>query len=538
MTLTVPLAVRLSTAKGDVHVTRDLHDLTFRSTAPGGFASATFTLSRPLALQPDEIDQFGEVYVYDRRDGSTAWEGRLDDAGRTAGDAGEIWQLTATGPAAHALDRNMAIVYVDTGLDGWSTGGPPGSTTSVNVSSNDNQAIQMSLTNGTTFQAGLAGLSVYHQVEYTGQQLARVTIGWVAGMASSNFEFRLGTSLGVGATVAVDTDAASLTPGALTGARGGTNAITAGHDTVRLRFARNVSDFTATNDTIWVQFTPVVRGLLKDAGGTDITSGYTTDTILGSDVVKDVLGRLLPLFDGPNASVETTLAAIDQLSYPDGTTASAIFADLMTLEPAYTWAAWERNSNGLHRFEWTSWPSEVRYEASAADGFSSPSSASELYNRVSVRWRNSVGVGHTTYLTQAVPALDDIGLIREAYIDLSDEVGSAANATQAGTQFLAEHQTPVNQGTLTIARPILDLDRGRYVMPWEVRPGHLIRVRSVMPRIDALNATARDGITVFKIAAAEYNAGSGVVSLELDSYPLTVSRAIADLSKRRITRKR
>lgn len=536
MSLTVPLSVRLSSPKGDVHVTRGLHDLTFRSTAPGGFASATLTLSRSLALQPEEIADFGDVYVYDSRDGSTVWEGRLEDPGRTAGDSGEVWQITATGPSVHAQDRAISLVYVDTTMDGWNVGAQ--SAVSVNVTTNDDQAIQMAVSSGSTFLTGSAGLAVYHQLEYTGQTLARVTIPWTCGTASSNLELRLGTSLGTGATVAVDTDTASLTPGSLTGSRGGTNAITAGHDTVRLRFARITSDLAVTNDTVWAEFMPKVRGLMKNPDGTDIVTGYSTDTVLASDVVADLLGRLLPRFDGPNASIEVTATAIDQLAYPDGTTAQAVMDDLMTLEPAYYWAAWESGDNGLHRFEWKSWPSVVRYEASVVDGFDSPSSAGEIYNAVSVRWRNALGVGRTTRLTQTVAALDAVGLTREAHIDLSDEAGSSANASQAAAQFLLEHQSPVNQGTLTVARPILDTDRGRYVMPWEILPGTLIRVRNVLPRVDVLNATARDGVTVFKIAAVEYNASSGTASLELDSYPLTISRAIANLSQRRVTRKR
>jgi hypothetical protein len=260
--------------------------------------------------------------------------------------------------------------------------------------------------------------------------------------------------------------------------------------------------------------------------------------VLASEVVNDLLGRLLPHYDGYDAEVWTTSFAIDQLAYPDGASAQKVLEDLMTIEPAYYWAAWESNSDGRYHFEWKEWPTAVRYEASAADGFDSPASAGELYNAVSVRWRDGLGVGRTTRRTQTVDILDAAELTREAYLDLSDEVGSDATATKVGDEFLAEHQRPVNSGTLTISRPILDIEMGRQVMPWEIRPGNLIRVRNVLPRVDSLNASARDGVTIFKIAAVEFNAGTAAATLELDSYPLTVARAIANLSKRRITRKR
>lgn len=538
MTLTVPLSVRLLTAKTDRHVSRDLHDLSFRSTAPGGFASAQLALSRPLNVQPAELAEFAKVIVYDRRNGKTVWEGRLEDTGRSVGESGPVWQVTATGPAAYANDRTISVVYVDRTLNSWAVGAQ--STPSVNVVFDDADNIQMSVSNGTTWSAGTAGLAVYHGLEYTGQTVARVWVPYGATFTSPNMEARLSTSLGVGASVTVDSQTLSAPPGFLQGSRGGINPITAGHDTVRLRFVRNVSNIGVTTDDITVSYGPiVVRGLMNDSAGNDITFGYVADYVLVDEVINDLLGRLLlNVYDGASATITPDFFPIDQLAYPDGASAAKILDDLMTVLPAYYWAAWETNSTGKHRFEWVPWPTDVRYEASTVDGFDSPSSAGELYNAVSVRWRNANGVGQTTRRTQSVPVLTAAGLTREAYIDLADEIGSPTIAAQAGDAFLVEHQVPVNQGTLTVARPITDFTTGRQVQPWEIRPGQLIRVRDVLPRIDSLNPTGRDGVTVFRIAAVDFNAGQGSASLELDTYPLTVARAVAELAKRRITRKR
>jgi len=539
MTLNLPLAVRLRTAKGDKHVTPDLHDLTFRSTVPGGYASATLTLSRPLAIQPEEIAEFGSVFIYDRRDGSTVWEGRLEDPGRAAGDAGEVWAITATGPAAYAQDRTVPLMYVDRRLDAWAVG--IDTTSSVTISTTDGDSILMQVAAGSTFVQNTSGLIVYHGIAYTGQALGRISIPWTSGVGSSNILFRVGTAIDSNATVDLDSDTASVGSGSLEGSLGGSNNIGTDHNSVRLRITRvnGSGDLAVTNDTVWVSYNvPRIRAVIKDSSGNDITTGYNLDTLLASDVVTDLLGRLLDRYDGPNAYIETTSFDIDQFAYPDGANAQKILEDLMLIEPAYYWAAWESGSNGLHRFEWRTWPTAVRYEASTADGFDSPASGSELYNAVSVRWRSGFGVSRTNRSTQTVGILDAAGLTREAYIDLADEMGSDALASKVGAEFLAEHQTPVNHGTLTISRPILDIDRGRVVMPWEIKPGTLIRVRDVLPRIDALNATARDGVTVFKIAAVEFNAATATATLDLDAYTLTMARAIADLSKRHITRKR
>lgn len=534
MSLTIPLAVRLSSAKGDRHVTRDLHDLSFRSVAPGGFASASFSLSRPLGLQPDEISEYGKVFVYDRRTGQTLWEGRLEDPGRAAGDNGEVWQITATGPATYAEDRTISLIYVDNGLAGWRTGNASIPSVDVQISED---SIKMGVAMGTTHRAGYAGLAVYHSIAYTGQQLARVKVTFVPTFTSSNYEVWLGTSIGTGGTSnLVQTQV--LGTNSQTAARGGVTPIPAGHDTVRLRFVRMTTNITPTDDLITIQLFPSVLGLLKDELGNDILSGYATESVLASTIVRDLLGRLLDRFDGASASITTTAVPIDQLAYPDGASAAKVLDDLMLLEPAYYWAAWETLDSGKHRFEWRPWPTTVRYDASVVDGFDSPSATGEVYNAVSVRWRDGVGTSRVVRQTQTIPALSAAGITREAFVDISDEAGSAANAAQVAATFLSSHQTPMNQGTITVSRPIMDLQAGRAVQPWEIKPGHLIRVRNVLPRIDTLNATDRDGVTVFKVAAVEFSAGSCSASLELDSYPMTVARAVAELSKRKITRKR
>jgi hypothetical protein len=249
--------------------------------------------------------------------------------------------------------------------------------------------------------------------------------------------------------------------------------------------------------------------------------------------VEDLLGRLLTEYDGANATVATNTYAIDQLAYPDGTTPAKVLDDLMLLEPGYFWQATDRNSAGKYKFEWKAWPTTVRYEADVNDGYRSTGSADGLYNAVTVRWKDEGGKFRTTPRTQTVPELD---FTRSAYIDLGDEVSSSTNAVQAGDQLLAEHATAPNAGSLTVARPIYDRTRNTLVMPWEIEPGNLIRVRGIQPNPNSLNVTGRDGITVFQIVGKDYDTSSASATLELDSYSPTVARALAALSGRGGTR--
>jgi hypothetical protein len=392
----------------------------------------------------------------------------------------------------------------------------------------------MQFLRGTVVATTYFGDVIYHAARDAGMLLARVSCDHIEGVTDTNWRIKLLTRQDDGSSPGSVVDHQAWTTGqAIAGKVGDTNFSTT-HNTANLRFDRDTAGVTVTDDDSWTTLrNVVVRTQLKDTSGADITSGYTADTVLASDVVKDVLGRLLPKFDGPNAAVATTSYAIEQLAFPAGIDAAGVLDELMRLEPAYLWQAWESNSSGLHRFEWRTWPTSVRYEADVKGGFDSPGSADGLYNAVTVRWTDGLGRSRTAQSVQTVAELVAADLTREAFIDLGDEAGTSSNAFQAGDQFLAEHAAAPNAGTLTIDRPILDHETGRMVQPWEILPGYLVRVRGVLPRVDSLNATARDGVTVFRVVAVEYNASSATARLELDAYPVTVARALAALLRPR-----
>ncbi|MEW2442780.1 hypothetical protein [Micromonospora marina] len=539
MSLPVPLAVRLSTSRAQRHITAEVSDLWFRSTAPGGFASASVALSRPLHLRPDEIDYYGRMYVYDARSGQTVWEGRLEDPGRSGGRDGPIWNLAGIGPSAHTRDRTIPLIYVDRRADAWiKSRGASGERQSATVSAAEDAggsgaaALVLSMPAGLAVNTSSACTAVYWPLDEAGQKMAVFDYRWDAGISSTLWRVQ-GLS---GPTTVVRDEAASTSGGASNPQRIGVGAFPVGDRKpfMRLIWTGGASS-TGTSDDVWASLMGVVvRATTYSRAGVEKTSGYTNSdtTILASTVVEDLLGRLLTEFDGVNASVATTTKAIEQLAYPEGVTAGAVLDDLMEQEPAYFWAAWESNTAGKYRFEWAPWPTTIRYEADITDGYDSTGSASELYNEVLVRWREASGRLRTTVRTQAVPALSAAGLTRSGYINLGDEAGSAAAANEAGDAFLANHAAALNAGRLVLSRPVFDRVARRAVMPWEVRPGTLIRVRGILPRVDSLNSTARDGVTVFRIVSVEYRASSAEATLELDSYSPSVARAIADAQRR------
>lgn len=539
MSIDLPITVRLKTRRKDIDVTTQLGNLVFRSSIPGGFASLSITLNRPLDLAPDEIEYFGKVYVYDGRNGNTLWEGRLEDPGRGSGDAGEVWSITAVGSRAHTQDRVFPVIYVDRSLDRWRRSRYSSSAsaqTEIGEIDEDTPAIILSASEGAAITTAWAADMIYRSIYWCGQLIARIRVDHVGDGVSSNYHAAIFARTGSGTANYSQNNGWNTTPQTLA-ANINTTTPTPWDQTanvVSIRSQRDNSNTTADAFTTVYFYNIVVRAVIKKADGTDNLSavGYNVNNIDPNEVVTDLLGRVLNQFDGENATLVGSGVDIDQLAYPDGTTADAILEELQLYDPGFYWAAWESNpANGKARFEYIPWPSTVRYDATTDDGFDAPSSGSDLYNRVRVRWLDPGNFIRHTVRTQNVQELTDAGLTREAYIDLSDEIGSSIMATYVGDNFLNEHQYPPNSGTLKIARPISDNLTGRTVMPWEILPGHLIRVRGVQPRVDALNPTNRDGVTVFRVISVEFNASDGTATLELDSYVRSITRVLADIDR-------
>lgn len=543
MSLPLPLTVRLRTSRADRHITREVGDLQFRWSVPGGYASATVDLDRPLHVQPDEVGYYGNLTVYDARHAGVAWTGRVEDLGRSAGADGRVWRITAVGPSAHASDRAVGLVYADQSLDNtaWrrvdmAAGMAKGDMTiGDNAAVNANPIMRLAWDSGQAVATNDRVVAQYVRLRDTGQWVARVGAGHTEGLASTTLKVQAVGRSAAGTGTILESDNWTTGSSAILQRYG------VEHTTQYVAVEFRIIDTTTSTSTqnSWSDITNIyIIGSRYLKTGVEKTSGYDTTTVLASEVVEDLLGRLLVLYDGATATVETTSYAIDQLAYPDPATAAKVLGDLLGLHPDMYWAAWEKTVNGKYRFEFRSWPTTPRYFADVIDGFDSPGSAAELWNAVTVRGRDTAGNIRQLVRTSSVPALTAAGITRQTTIDLGDEMWSTANATRAGDQFLAEHKNPPNAGSLTIARPILDTQTGRMVSPWEIRPG-LIRVRGVQPTgEDALNPAGRNGYTVFRVVGCDFHASRGNTILELDSRPRTMAQMLADAARTSRRRRR
>lgn len=527
----VPLAVRI----GNRVITRELSGLQFREEAVGGLKSISLRLSRPLDKFDRNLDHLSEIVITDGRTAETIAAARLTDLGRSASaDDGQQWDLVGFGPGNHAADKEFPYVLVDTSLEPFtrSTYSTPNASTQSHERDEDNPSLLLSVEEGKTASLSLIGDMIHRGFKQAGMKLARVRCRIDAGDTDIDWNLQLVTRTGAGGGTVVDTATANTAAAILSGVV--VTDFTNGHNVCSVRITRDGSPQVA-GEVTWFEFWEVVlRALLLDETGTEITTGYTQNYVLAHEVAKDLVGRILDQFDGTLAVIDTNgTYQIDQLSYPDGVTAEQVLEELMILEPAYHWWAEANPAGGGYIFHWGPWPTTVRYEVTIVDGGDFPASSRELYNEVTVRWRDKNGRTRTTApITMACAVLDNAGVTQSRLLDLGDEIGSSAAATRAGESFLADHNVPANAGTLTVSRPIRDLLTGRLVQPFEIKAAALIRVRGVESYQDALNPSSNDGQTVFRIWTKTYNLESNSSALELDIPSRTTTNALRRLAKR------
>lgn len=541
MSLPVPLAVRLTTSAGAKTITREVRDLSISGGIPGGFGAATLPLDRPLTTT--EIAAFDRVYVTDSRHGGLVYSGRLEDPGRSAGPDGQVWTLVASGGGSHASDNTTPVVYVDQidfgMLQRAGSSKRAGDAGEDVDSATGEPAYRIGLPNGFTAATNDEVSVLYQALRETGQTLARESHSGDMGRTSNDWRLRLKTY--PSGTVARDD--AFNTAGVAASARRATLDFPAADNYLKFMIQYTGGGGQIAVDTTWAVIKdPYVIGSRVDIFGVALDDTlYNKATVNDEDVIRDQIGRNCPLFDAANARIAAGSFEMDQCAYIDGANPAKVFEDMMRLVRRY-WAVWGINpTTGLYDFEWSVFPSGVRFGASTRyDLFESPGSMLDLYDRVKVRYLDRKGRVRFVTRTQTVPALAAAGLSRTApTINLADELGSVANANQAGDAFLAEHAYPPNAGTLTINRPIFDSVLGRNLWPWELvrhAPAQLIRVADVAPRPDGLNLTERDGATVFRVMNVTYSPGTGAV-LSLDSAPRRLTTLIAQ-ARREFSRAR
>lgn len=530
-----PLAVRVDDGLSSRAVTRAVRGLRFRKTAPGGFADASFTLDVPTSLFTD-LGPADRTFITDGRNGRVIWEGYTNNPGLKSGSDGEGYEISALGPMALAEDRAERLIYLDGSLDKWEIDWVNVQAPSANMSIGQfpedagtragEPAIFCQFTPGQPITNGsLAGMR-YRGFEGSPMKLGGFAGFYDAGQTDSNYQlqwFYPGTII---------TAINQSTQGGGIEKYSGFDFTPPAGASVGFRLRRVLGGATTVGtDNVWGAFGEVkILGQLLDRNGAErampllnhvtvpISPTFaTTDAyVLASEVVEDLLGRVLTFCDPVTSTITPTTEHIDQLAYYDAVKAAKVLEDLSVFEPDFLWEVLESNASGRHRFNYRDWPTDHRYQIPSSMVLDQPGGDVDLCNRIAVNWTDLKGNQRVTLLYATVPELGTRTRDAEP-VTLPEGQGSLWNAFRLGTGILAAKAKLPRAGTITIDRPILDSLRGSMVQPWEIEPGYVARLQSTGENL--------------RITEVEYDDDACAATLTLGQPVLTESQRIARLEK-------
>jgi len=523
------LSVRLDGSTTDrILLERNVSGLKYSKTAPGGHAAASCRLNLARSLFPD-LGPANRMYVYDTRTGRTVWDGYTNNPAAESSEAeGQSFDLTALGGSVLASDRSQPLIYLDSAgcltSDAWqhfthNTPGGSGEITSAPGTSDDPEtAMVLQFPSGQVVTTGSITYMRYNRIRDAGMKISRFGRTVVGGMVDANYINRaVAWGGGTSEIVAALSKNMNLAVSSL-----GAQVVTDfdnGRDSVGFRLERTAGGATnVANDTTWFSLTGVyVKALFLTRLGAEktLSTDYSAaGTVLASEIVDDLLGRILDKFDAAGATVETTTHAIDQLAYVDGATAAKVLDDLALYEPDFLWEVLDSNAAGLHRFNYRDWPTTPRYTISPREEVEQPGSDVDLCNRIVVYWTDPRGQKQSTIRRSTVPALGSRTRGAES-VTLPEGLGSLANAQRIGDQILAAKAAAPRAARATITRPILDRLTGNLVQPWEIEPGYVARLQATGDNL--------------RITEMEYDDASCSTDLTLGDPVLTLEQRLARL---------
>jgi len=553
----VPLSVVLETVDGPEVITSRVSNLVVKNSSPGGFASVEFDL--PRRLDQSRLPGRAQVLVYDSVTGEQVGGGRLVEQGPS--DDG-TWKMAALGEGIAALgDIDEPYMVIDAVFDSITLPEVIGHKTKMvgskrkrrknsgqgflarsrrrkvltgiafadakvasapNDSASDNEGLLFQVPSGISVASGATCRAIMEGPSRTGQKLGAYAYRVISGKTTSAWSTHgIAQTMATGSTETDRAENWSTSLGAQTW-KVHTTDFLASRDAVQIRI---VAGSSHTTDTLtWSHIRElIIRSQLHDRNG-NVRSGadHQAASVGLASVFTDLIVTRCPSLKVGN--VASTTFAFRQLAWYDGATAAEILDEMMAADSDHAWHAWERDADGKTPIHLDPIPTTVRYELDVKDGYSAPTPSSEIYDRVVVTGKDAMGFERVEIVDRNTD-----GFPRSTTMRMTGNF-DGVDAIAAGNLFLDQHAAPPNAGTITVARPVLDLWTGRWVRPYAIRSGHLCRVRGVQPTPDTLNPEAKqDGVTIFRIVSNTFSESTGTSSLELDTNVVDTDRAIADL---------
>lgn len=349
-------------------LTPKIDALQFGNANPGGYASVTFDLSRDV--NAEDFDSFAEVAVYDSATGEQVGGGRMSNPGRGVDIRGiGVWKMAVLGEGlASTQERKLPVVLIDSRLDSWKNGAGTSqnrkwATEKVPDPNRDDEGLVFSMTTLTVGIGAFHNANQYDFAQYPARTIGGFYIIHDEGRTTTNnrLEFQI-RPVGGGANVDVVDSNWSTTTRTVDRERGTDWVDTV--DTYRsmnLVFVRINSELTITPGDEVMEYILVkearVLATLKgrdgeDISGTDEPGIYSKGYVLAHEAVIDTIARYCPRLDLMSARIDDSVYEWKSLVFPDGTNTYDLFNVLRTAEPNLTWAVYEKQDNGLYRFEW------------------------------------------------------------------------------------------------------------------------------------------------------------------------------------------
>jgi len=539
----VPLSpgIRLTTFRGSQawDLTEYAEGLSWSSVDPGGDERASWQLKRSWFAGAPEVAQGNVVWVTDGLD--VLWAGRIEENNRR-GDSTEMIGIEAFGLGVRLKDETEPMIFVDRDLSRWQgpsvqrqinlvTGAIDVEGPSVEA---DSSTGQPSLKTG--FQGAWSRVHVSEGwYDAQGIPIGSVYYAWKRGPAVDNGD----TNWNWVAHLSDDDVASDFnSTSSLRAAGPDTGTLAATESTREFALVQLVFGTGAGSDGVdyalyWTCLAVFGNHGLTVRGTQDATHA---GGFYAADIVRYVLDQVQ---DIEARDVQDTNFLIEQLAYFQPTVREQMISDVAKFENV-NWGTWgprsalDNSRNGYFDFKpkdaaTVHWLAHRR----ECDSVELNSELANLYNKVSVRYRDVTGRERVIVRTATVPVLDELGLTKEPPEGIDAGVSTEDMAAQRGDIFLAlSGNRPPARGSVSISQPITHYRRGR-LAPHHMRAdGSNIRVPDVLPARDLFSLSLQpDRLTTFPIKRVSVDASGPVpkVTAEVDQVNDLMSQLTARL---------
>lgn len=498
------LSVAITTASGEIYRWGpdewDTYNIppaiSFGTSMPGGFKSATITLPRRIDQEYPDLNLLDNVEILGPGN-EVVWEGRVQQLPRSHQDTFSI-QVGAVGWSAHLMDDpSFREIYIDRDLSGWK---PPSTTrrlAMLNASWNvfDPEVGVPDATNGipsiiTKLVAPWAANSsceVYYDAG-PGLSIAKVYFELLASnsvnVLDGHWFWALWSADGDDAGGQTN-ETGDLQPGGSSFSQLRTFKSPRRACFFAQQYDLAIGEPNHTEYAISWRHIAVIG-----SHGLTLQGSAPEYGVNASDVIADVVLRAAPLLNfttGTEGSIQPTNFAIPHLVFQEPTTAQAVVMQ----------------ANGYHLWDWGVWedrefffsepdPERLVWEARLSDGARldlEGTQVDDVYNGVFVAYTDPAGQMHTVGPpgsgadatdasladTSATNPVNAHGIPKKwAMLNIS-QTTTQAGATQLGAIYLGEKSLPQRRGTLTLTGAVNHPTAGQRPA-WAVRAGHWARI--------------------------------------------------------------